>query len=358
MTLWSAHELGASTRMKGVSRKSTNPDVSVIIVTYNCASYIRDCIESVLKQTGVNLEIIVVDNASTDSTREILQTFEKEVECIFLGRNFGLAVARNLASSKARAPVLCFLDPDVFLKENAILQALLPLSDSKVGTVYGANLVAENPTLVLGIGIDEGGWHYNEPITRFKHPLETLYALGGFFLLRKSLWNHINQYDVNFFFGWEEVDLGWRIWMVDYKVVFVPTALCYHIGRTLRKDPKYRDLTAYSEVKGFLYLMFKNLESKFLAAFAVPAILSATWVFLSASVRYGTLVGSSMAVKWVFANVRSIFAERVKVQSKRKVSDARLFRYLVYLIFPLQTARIAFDLAAKQISDRFQQGAL
>ena len=90
------------------------------VVTFNSDRYIRRCLESILLQEGVELEIIVVDNASTDGTRAILKEFKGRVRRILCDRNLGFAEGQNRAIRASSADWVLTLNPDVLLKPGFI----------------------------------------------------------------------------------------------------------------------------------------------------------------------------------------------------------------------------------------------
>jgi glycosyltransferase involved in cell wall biosynthesis len=97
---------------------NNTPKISLIIPTYNCASYLKRCIISALEQTYDNMEIIVVDDGSTDNTKNIVQSFGDSVHYIYQ-ENRGLAGARNTGIKASKGQYLAFLDADdCFDKEN------------------------------------------------------------------------------------------------------------------------------------------------------------------------------------------------------------------------------------------------
>jgi len=112
--------------------------VSVTIVTYNSGRFIKRCLDSVLDQRYPYVEIIVVDNNSTDGTIDILEPFEDRVRIIYNEENSGFAAAQNQAIGASRGEWILTLNPDVLLLPNFI-EALVQAGgvDPKVGTVCG-----------------------------------------------------------------------------------------------------------------------------------------------------------------------------------------------------------------------------
>src|SRR5216683_7773954 len=118
---------------------SYNEDrVSVTIVTYNSGRFIKRCLESVLAQKYPNKEIVVIDNASTDGTIDILELFEDRCRIVYNDENIGFAAAQNQAIRLASGDWVLTLNPDVLLLPNFI-QALVDAGqfDSRIGTVCG-----------------------------------------------------------------------------------------------------------------------------------------------------------------------------------------------------------------------------
>src|SRR5690242_15550474 len=112
--------------------------VSVTIVTYNRGRFIKRCLESVLAQAYSPKEVIVVDNASTDGTIDILEQFEERCKVYYNDENIGFAAAQNQAIQLAAGDWVLTLNPDVLLLPNFI-QALMDAAefDSRIGTVCG-----------------------------------------------------------------------------------------------------------------------------------------------------------------------------------------------------------------------------
>ena len=98
------------------------PLVSVIVPVYNVEKYLKRCLDSIIEQTYKNIEIILVDDGSTDRSGEICDEYKKRDERIVLVRqkNKGVASARNSGLKKAKGELICFIDPDDFVKKEYV----------------------------------------------------------------------------------------------------------------------------------------------------------------------------------------------------------------------------------------------
>ena len=147
------------TKVKKIEEK--NPLISVIVPTYNVEMYIKQCIDSLLDQTYKNIEVICVDDGSTDNTIPILEFMEKKDKRLHLIKqeHQGVSAARNKALNVARGKYLSFFDSDDFIQWNAyeILIEVAEKNDLDL-VIFGANPIGEAP-----------GWILNKLNTRYKH---------------------------------------------------------------------------------------------------------------------------------------------------------------------------------------------
>src|ERR1700722_5109279 len=98
--------------------------VSILVITYNSATVLKPCLESVLQQDYSEREIIIVDNASSDGTRSVLQQFETRSRVIYNDKNVGFAAGQNQAMAHAHGEWLLSLNPDVILSPDFISNLL------------------------------------------------------------------------------------------------------------------------------------------------------------------------------------------------------------------------------------------
>ena len=94
-------------------------DISIIVPIYNAEKYISKCLDSIINQTKKELEIILINDGSTDRTEEIIKKYQDKRIRYFKNKNQGIGKTRNFGIDKAKGKYLLFLDSDDFLVENA-----------------------------------------------------------------------------------------------------------------------------------------------------------------------------------------------------------------------------------------------
>lgn len=168
----------------GGDKKSV--EVSVIIPTYNCGAFIQGAIDSVLKQTSQDYEIVIVDDGSTDNTKEILaQYFQDERVRYFYQRNKGVPASRNTGIRLARGTYILWLDADDELAPTAIRKFL-------------ESAKAHNAQLVISdiCRIENGVREVQKAILPSREPLrDTLKSMAYFRFFTKEILQSIGMYD-------------------------------------------------------------------------------------------------------------------------------------------------------------------
>lgn len=203
-------------------------DVSVIIVTFNTLELTRNCVDSVIEHTKSNsYEIILVDNSSTDGSKEFFQNY-RGVKYIYNSQNLGFGKANNIGAKEAKGRYLFFLNSDTVLLNDAIFYFIL--KSDRIGEYgcLGCKLVDPQ-----GAFADSGGdfphpkrevmyaLHLikkkNNPVLEFRDGKAIIdYVIGADIFLRKSLFEIIGGFDDNFFMYYEETDLQKRVSSLYY----------------------------------------------------------------------------------------------------------------------------------------------
>jgi GT2 family glycosyltransferase len=232
-----------------------NDFVSVTIVTYNSGRFIKRCLESVLSQRYPLKEVIVVDNASTDGTIDILEQFEDRCQVYYNEENMGFAAAQNQAIKLSNGDWVLTLNPDVLLLPNFI-QALVDAGqfDSRIGSVCGKLLtmtahfeIPEQPV------VDSTGIYFNPMLRHLDrgsqevdngHYLQYEYVFGATAaaaLYRRAMIDEISLdgefFDSDFFVYREDADVAWRAQLMGWKCLYAPHARGYHVRKVLPGQP-------------------------------------------------------------------------------------------------------------------------
>lgn len=235
-------------------------DVSVVIVNYNTRDLLLQCLASVFTCTqGVDFEVIVVDNCSSDgSVQAVLNSFNKVV-VISSERNRGFGAANNLALCKARGKYLFFLNSDTILRNNA-LKYMFEFAEKckptgKIGAL-GALLrdINEKPTHSSGCFPTPLGllketlysyWHSDvskEVYSFAGQPyFKVQYIIGADLFICKSLYEHFQGFDENFFMYFEETDLQKRMYSEGYTSLIIEGPEIIHLeGASFGQKSKER----------------------------------------------------------------------------------------------------------------------
>ena len=121
-----------------ISNTMTTPKVTVLVAVYNAEKYIRKCLDSLIEQTLTDIQVVCIDDASTDNSLSILNEYagkDNRIEVIALTENHGQAHARNQGLGMVRGKYVCFLDSDDWMSADCLEKAVdcytqHPLTDS------------------------------------------------------------------------------------------------------------------------------------------------------------------------------------------------------------------------------------
>src|ERR1041384_1290964 len=313
---------------------ASNDLVSVTVVTYNSGRFIKRCLESVLEQKYVNMEVVVIDNASTDGTEDILEQFADRCRIYYNDENLGFAAAQNQAISLSHGQWVLTLNPDVLLLPNFV-QSLVDAGqiDAKVGTVCGklltirASFDLPEKQLVDSTGI------YFTPMLRHLdrgsqeidngHYLNFEYVFGATAaaaLYRRSMIEDISVlgefFDPDFFVYREDADVAWRAQLMGWRCVYTPHARGYHVRNVLPGNRSaLPPVINMHSVKNRFLMRIKNMT---------PDLYRRNW--LSITSRDLVVLGacmikehSSLKAFWYVAkNWKRVWSKRQEIMRRRR----------------------------------------
>lgn len=221
-------------------------DVSVVIVNYNTKELTRNCINSVLsKSSQIDLEIIIVDNASTDGSKDIFAN-DSRIVFVPLSDNLGFGRANNEGFKRATGKYVLCLNPDTLLLNNAIgilcdFMNRHPEVGVCGGNLYDADM---NPTHSFRMALPSFLWEVDYHLGYFcsklfwgkslefnfsGKPKSVGYVTGADMMIRKDVLDKTGGFSKHFFMYYEECELTYRIKNLGYKVFSVPEAKIQHL---------------------------------------------------------------------------------------------------------------------------------
>jgi len=320
--------------------------VSVTIVTYNSGRFIKRCLESVLDQKYANVEVIVVDNASTDGTADILESFEDRCRIIYNDENIGFAAAQNQAIRLSAGDWVLTLNPDVLLLPTFI-PAMVEAGyiDRKVGTVCGKLLtltpefdIPEKPR------VDSTGIFFTPMLRHLDrgsreidngHHLNFEYVFGATAaaaLYRREMINDIlidgEFFDPDFFVYREDADVAWRAQLLGWRCLYTPRARGYHVRKVLPGNRRaLPPAINMHSVKNRFLMRLKNMT---------PDLYRRNWV--SITLRDAMVLGccvlwehsSLRAFRYLYSNWRRVLEKRSQIMRRRRASDTYLASWFSY----------------------------
>lgn len=203
-------------------------DLSILIVTYNCEDYIKNCIESILNANiKYNYEIIVVDNNSNSAVKELLITYKEKIKLIFCEYNYGYSKAMNLAYNYSKGKFVLTFNPDAELNKSGINDAIdYLINNDDVGIL--APYLIENyrlcyPNTIIprfgNLGIID---FFFDLYPKVKEPIENIeinWLIGTGHLIKKEFINTDNLYPEDTFLFWEEFYLCKMIRNQQKKII-------------------------------------------------------------------------------------------------------------------------------------------
>jgi len=232
--------------------RSDRPAVSVVIVAWNAKKYVMECLESLREHCReVCDEVIIVDNASTDGTPELIAEMFPEVKLIRNTENLGFARANNIGMSQSTGEIVCLVNSDVKFTNDCITPMLTYMEKNPGVGMLGPKMLGGDGTTAYrstlrfptvwntfcrALGLDVafkgsrlfGGLLMSDFDHNITMPVEVL--VGWFWVVRREVLQRVGLMDTQFFMYGEDIDWCYRFHESGEGVVFFADAEAYHYG--------------------------------------------------------------------------------------------------------------------------------
>lgn len=289
-----------------------NPDISIVIVSYNVAQFLMQTLASIYaNKTNVKYEVFVVDNASIDNSVELTKLRYPDVNLIVNQENVGFAAANNQAISKSRAPYVLLLNPDTVLSEDT-LEVCYNLMEKKteVGALgvkmidgtgqYLPESKRQLPSIwnsfckltYLSDLFPRSKWFSGYYLGHIDENQEAAVEVlcGAFMFIRQEALQKAGLLDEAFFMYGEDIDLSYRISKKGYKIYYTPsTSIIHYKGESTKKSSISYIKTFYGAMDIYVQKHYTDSHGKLFARILGAAI----WIrgVISAIITLFRLIG-------------------------------------------------------------------
>ncbi len=304
--------------------------VSLVVVNYNGLKWIDRCLESIFAQTRPAQQVLVIDNASSDSSPRRVRRRWPQAQLIELPENLGYAAACNRGIEASSGDLIALLNNDIELAP-AWLEALLEQDRPPWDFWASRILFASQPDRIdsagdgmaaVGAAFKHGHGQLSE---NYLQGREVFGPCGAAALYRRKLLEETGGFDEDFFLIYEDADLSMRARLMGYRCLYVPQAVVrHHVNASI--GTLSRDYVFYGQ-RNSEYVFWKNMPLPLLLLYLPERLL-----FNALSFVYFLLRGRAAAflhAKGDFVkNLGRLLQKRKAVQRQRRLRARRLRQML------------------------------
>ena len=309
--------------------ETNNPLVSIIVLNYNAGKLLHNCIESLQKLDYNNVEIIVVDNISTDNSQNECKERFPNIKLIQNNKNVGYCGGNNIGMKQAKGEFIIILNPDTIVESNLISQFLTVYKENGDGLYQPKILSLDNKEILQSTGnmIHIFGFGF----ARDKGKLDKIksnenitigYASGTCLFSSRIIFEKLGFFDEFLFLYHDDLDLGWRANQKGIKSYFVPSTAIFHAESYslkwskkkvywLERNRRYCLKTHYS----------KETLKKIKWSLWYTEIL--VWLFY---ISKGYISAKIQAESDLRKNHKFIIKKQIEIENQKKISDLELIK--------------------------------
>ena len=238
--------------------------VSIVVPNYNGIAFVEVCFEALL-QDAPQAEMLMVDNGSTDGSRELVEKRYPQVRVIALEKNYGFCRAANEGMRAAKSPYVILLNNDTEVLPGFTEALVSALQLEPRAFSAGAKMIqlhdqekiddAGNFYCALGWAFARGK---DKSVEYYEKPDEIFAACGGAVIYRRAELERIGYLDEAHFAYLEDIDLGWRAKIAGFRNLYVPQAKVLHVGSGT-SGSRYNEFKVHLSSRNSVYLAYKNM---------------------------------------------------------------------------------------------------
>ena len=298
--------------------------VSIVIVNWNGLKYLHECLSSLLNQTYRPIEIILVDNASTDGSVDFVREHIPSVRIFQNSKNLGFAEASNIGIMKSKGELIALFNQDAIANKDWLANLVEVIESSEEiaavagkvyywGDKYGKNAVFCTWSKIDPYTASPYNFTGNEPQAAVD------YLSGCAMLVKKEIINEIGLFDTGYFLYFDETDWCARMIRAGYKLIYVPNAIVRHVVSGSLENSQIK---AEYMIRNGIRFALKNFDLKYIPIFLLSFSVETVFIFLR-NIRESDLCETKLRINgfiWNMLNLRKTFKARQKDHSRIKKS--------------------------------------
>jgi GT2 family glycosyltransferase len=304
---------------------NSQPRVTAIVLAYGDEPWLHDVVAAILDATGVDLDVIVVDNGS-DAVAGLPPG--DRIRVLTPGTNRGFTGGCNLAAAAAQGEFLAFINSDAVVEPDALARLVRVAAEPGVGLATGSIRLADTPERINSAGnpVHFSGLSWaggnGEPASRYAQRRPVAAGSGCGFVIARERWRELGGFADEYFAYCEDTELSLRLWQRGLSVEYVPDAVVHHHYEFSRNPVKY-----YLAERNRLALLLTAYQARTLWLLA-PMLAVTETAMVATAVAGGWLGGKARGWRWLWRHRRWIFARRRQLQRERILPDADLAHLL------------------------------
>ena len=340
-----------------------SPLVSIIILNYNAGELLLNCVDSLKKSTYTNLEILIVDNISSDNSQKKCKEKFPDIKLIQNYENLGYCGGNNVGIKEAKGEFIVILNPDTIIEPNCIDELILAynkfgnaLYQPKILSLNEKDIIQSTGNMlhVFGFGFarDKGN-----KVTNKEESIEKIgYASGTCLFTSREVFDKIGLLDEFLFLYHDDLDLGWRAAQIGINSYYVPKSKIFHVESYslkwsskkfywLERNRKYCLLTHYSK---------KTYEKMRFSLILVDLFV---WVFYISKGFLGVKIKAELDI---IKNKKFIEKKYLELENKKTISDIELIKNFPDEIFvpsnvSQQSMNVTFNSILTKLSKKIKE---
>ena len=304
------------------------PIVSVIVVNWNGANYLEECLSCLSVQRYQEREIILVDNNSSDSSVSLVREKFTNVQIIELEKNRGFTGGNLAGFSAARGEFIALVNNDTRAEKDWLGNLVYPLMDDPQVGICASKLIIDGIDKIdsAGDGLTSAAVGFKRGLWKDKyHYLQQERVFGACAaaaLYRRTMLDEIGFFDDDYFLNDEDTDLNFRAQLFGWRCVYVPTAVVYHkVNATIGR---LSDTSVYYHTRNLEFTWMKNLPTGLMLRFAHHKIIQEIGAFGYLCFRHHKWQAYFRAKRDAVKMIPLMLKKRKAIQPKRRVSNVYL----------------------------------